>query len=327
MLFAISRKFNDEVSDELFDTIVRPSVEERGEYVICTNSPNDERSIENWIPRMNLMLDVSDIHVILDYSYSSNTAYEFEASNLSCLFGFRPCLYWYFGLLHPISVSPVRVVISSKRDCLRRLSATYSNTRPRSSLFGRFSGHTIEVIADVDELRDQRTIKIIGRSIQSAATFVGKRNAFLNRQYRKKARWYNVASIEWELYDSYLPVVPTNRVFQICRYIFSALKTETPITELQSVMMSHDKADFGTQDVLASHIEDHRENIIAYNVIIGEFAERLKRAMSQADPSSQKRVMENDWKKILQKIEYGGVTNFHPADLEYKQFWEHILEE
>jgi hypothetical protein len=83
LICAVSRRFNNPKVDELYALHIEPVLQRYGIILTCDFASEDAANVDYWMNRMNVVLDLADIHIILDLNRSANTFYEFEFSNLS----------------------------------------------------------------------------------------------------------------------------------------------------------------------------------------------------------------------------------------------------
>lgn len=77
---AVSRRFSDPSVDALYTSLVHPVLSAEGLVVECSNASEATASTDFWTNRMNLLLECSDIHLLLDVHRSGNMEFEFERS-------------------------------------------------------------------------------------------------------------------------------------------------------------------------------------------------------------------------------------------------------
>lgn len=79
--FAVSRKFNDPVVDKLYSSNVLPVLESEGLVIECSRASEESGDQDYWINRMNIIFELTDIHVLIDINPSPSVELEFERAN------------------------------------------------------------------------------------------------------------------------------------------------------------------------------------------------------------------------------------------------------
>ena len=72
------------LSNFMYANRVAPVLNERGLVLTCDFASDAADDLDYWMNRMNVVLDLADVHVLIDIDRSPNTFYELIASNLSC---------------------------------------------------------------------------------------------------------------------------------------------------------------------------------------------------------------------------------------------------
>ncbi|MCS5693975.1 pentapeptide repeat-containing protein [Cyanobium sp. FGCU-6] len=101
---ALSRRFNDPWHDRLYSHVLKPVLDEAGILLECKWAKNTTRSVDYWMNKMGIILEVSDIHVIVDIDRSAAVDFEINRSRLISGKHYTPSLSSTFPK-HRISVS------------------------------------------------------------------------------------------------------------------------------------------------------------------------------------------------------------------------------
>jgi hypothetical protein len=111
LIIAISHRFKQPSVLELYEHRVKPVLTQFGKVISCDHASNTAGDLDYWMNRMNVVLDLADIHVFVDVDRSANTFYEWYSSNLSCQYGPGVSLEWHFGITPPIIERPLQIII------------------------------------------------------------------------------------------------------------------------------------------------------------------------------------------------------------------------
>jgi hypothetical protein len=113
---AVARRFHIPAVDSLYREIVQPVLDDEGIALECSYAADEPEYPDYWANRMTLILELADIHVLLDIEPNANTLWEFQLSEsyaksaganaLSLSFGWRPRL--------PESLTPISLRIRSE---------------------------------------------------------------------------------------------------------------------------------------------------------------------------------------------------------------------
>jgi hypothetical protein len=82
--FAVSRRFNLPHVDALYSQCILPALEGEGLILECWYASEQTKDLNFWMNRMSLMLELADIHILVDVDKSANVQFEFDRSR--CLF-------------------------------------------------------------------------------------------------------------------------------------------------------------------------------------------------------------------------------------------------
>lgn len=94
---AVSRRFNVPYVDALYYSSIHPVLTEEGLVLECSNAREDTATADFWTNRMNLILECSEIHLLLDVNKSGNMEFEFEKSQRLLKLGKHTALMMTFG--------------------------------------------------------------------------------------------------------------------------------------------------------------------------------------------------------------------------------------
>ncbi len=149
---AVSRRFNVPRVEQVYRDLVLPVISREGIVLECRSAGEDVSSTGDfWTRRMRLILELADVHVLLDIDRSSNVDFEFDISKRLLFKSKQPVLGADLGW-HPIAASillrPVSILIDekAKRD-------TFSPLRRRGTL--RLAAGSDSPIIFQDRLQDQ----------------------------------------------------------------------------------------------------------------------------------------------------------------------------
>ena len=133
---ALSRRFNDPWHDRLYSHVLKPVLDEAGILLECKWAKNTTRSVDYWMNKMGIILEISDIHVVVDIDRSAAVDFEINRSRLISGKHYTPSLSTTFPK-HKILVSggfstygafiftPVRLLI---REGSKKQHQEYPNT-------------------------------------------------------------------------------------------------------------------------------------------------------------------------------------------------------
>lgn len=111
LVCAVSRRFNNPESDALFFERIDPVLKAHAVVLNCSFASDDRNDLDFWMNRMNIILDLADIHLLLDVDRSANTFYELQASILCSRYGPGASLLWNFGVRAPTDERPLQIVV------------------------------------------------------------------------------------------------------------------------------------------------------------------------------------------------------------------------
>jgi hypothetical protein len=77
---AVSRRFHDREAEAFYFDVVFPVLSEEGMVLECSYAADEPSYPDYWTNRMKVILELSDIHVLLDVNPSANTGFEFQMS-------------------------------------------------------------------------------------------------------------------------------------------------------------------------------------------------------------------------------------------------------
>lgn len=78
--FAVSRRFNVAHVDALYSQCILPALEGEGLVLECWYASERTEDRDFWMNRVNLMLELADIHILVDIDKSANVEFEFDRS-------------------------------------------------------------------------------------------------------------------------------------------------------------------------------------------------------------------------------------------------------
>ncbi len=312
-VFAVSRRFGIQEVDDLFEQSIEPGLNQAGHYLICSNAPMDLDSIENWIPRMALMLDVADVHIIMDFEHSENTIYENEASNLSCLFGTRLLFYWCFGLVFPIKVNPIRIIFYDQRVGFNPQSLSYVPDPIKRKRNGGLKGSTL--LAGLDLRRGADDVrKQVSQHLAKALSFVDQSRAYSSAQFDEPMTAMNYAGSEWALANVDVPVVAPQDLIEIKRLIARRLHDDVEISAIQDEMITSSPADAEGRSFLVEHVDVCAEVIRDYNYFIKEAAELTAKRLSGELSRKEAKEVQQKLQQVFDLMELIEIDEFDPEE-------------
>jgi hypothetical protein len=77
---AVSRRFHGDGAVLLYERSILPILRQHGTVLECSYASDDRESPDYWVRRINVILEVADIHVLLDIDRSGYVDYEFDIS-------------------------------------------------------------------------------------------------------------------------------------------------------------------------------------------------------------------------------------------------------
>lgn len=126
--FAVSRKFNEPAVDRLYSSVLLPVLQAEGLVIECSHASGKTEDQDYWINRMDIIFELTDIHVLIDINTSPSVEFEIERAN--CLSRHRRFLalntnfQWGFTC-NTVLLSSYRIFIRNdpgrdSRSCLTR---------------------------------------------------------------------------------------------------------------------------------------------------------------------------------------------------------------
>lgn len=119
---AISRRFSHPAAVDFFESVVRPALQGNGILLEVSGALDDPKSNEYWANRMRLVLECSDIHILLDVANSGNLDWEFEQARRLASHGHPSALpgnLRWLGTQMRLPMRPYTLVISRSRSFSR----------------------------------------------------------------------------------------------------------------------------------------------------------------------------------------------------------------
>jgi hypothetical protein len=77
---AVSRRFHGDGAVLLYERAILPILQQHGIVLECSYASDDRESPDYWVRRINVILEISDIHILLDIDRSGYVDYEFDVS-------------------------------------------------------------------------------------------------------------------------------------------------------------------------------------------------------------------------------------------------------
>lgn len=108
---AVSRRFNDPIVDDFYFGYVLPLLKAEGNVLECKYAAETPEHYNYWMNKFSLILEVSDIHVLIDFKRSPNMEYEFNRSRFISRNGVVPTLNNNFGIAISRSKDFVKPII------------------------------------------------------------------------------------------------------------------------------------------------------------------------------------------------------------------------
>ena len=124
LVIAVSRRFHRPETDELYAGTIEPVLMRYGTVLRCDFASDAVGDVNFWMNRMNIILDIADVHVFVDFDRSANTFYELYSSNMSCLYGPGVAMLWNFGVSPPVRETPNQIIVYRSGDGIARVSLT-----------------------------------------------------------------------------------------------------------------------------------------------------------------------------------------------------------
>jgi hypothetical protein len=121
LVIAVSMRFSHPLTDCLYSSVIEPQLLQYGTLLRCDFASNSPDDLDYWMNRMNVILDLADIHVFIDIDRTASTQYEFQGSSLCCLLGAGRSLFWNFGLESSETIRPYQIIIYRHSDGTYRL--------------------------------------------------------------------------------------------------------------------------------------------------------------------------------------------------------------
>lgn len=138
---AVSRNFTAQNVDAVYRELIYPVLCTEGLVLECYYAAEDTSTMDFWINRMNIILEVSDIHILIDIDRTENMDFEFERSQelTRTIAGRTPALSSNFhwepmtkGVFLPISILVKEGKGRDKFSSRKRMGIIYlpSNENP-----------------------------------------------------------------------------------------------------------------------------------------------------------------------------------------------------
>lgn len=134
---AVARRFSSPIVDRLYRNLILPVISEEGLVLECSNALDDSSYPDFWANRMRAILEISDMHILIDMETSGNTEFEFQQSRLmtrkpstaalSLNFGFSPQVVR--TLFAPIAITIAANTGKDKFSRLRRRGLVHYSTK------------------------------------------------------------------------------------------------------------------------------------------------------------------------------------------------------
>lgn len=123
-VIAVSRRFNLTTVDEVYNTVVLPVLSQHGIVLECRFASDVAEDVDYWVTRMNVILEIADIHIIMEHQPSFSTLHEQVHSAIRRKSGSSITLKTLFGYDSSIvKIDPkpfaIHLVESPSRDKFR----------------------------------------------------------------------------------------------------------------------------------------------------------------------------------------------------------------
>ena len=133
LIIGVSRRFRHAEEEKVYFETVEPILQSFGIVLRCDFASDSEHEINFWMNRMNVILDISDVHLLMDFDRSASTFYELQSSNLCCLYGPSASLVWNFGIIPPIVETPLQAIVYKSESGVPRVSLALGQGNERMS--------------------------------------------------------------------------------------------------------------------------------------------------------------------------------------------------
>lgn len=80
---AVSRRFKAQSAEETYKNEILPIIRQHGLLLECNWASNSTANSDFWMTRMKLLLELSDIHILVDIDPSPNVMWEFNQAKLT----------------------------------------------------------------------------------------------------------------------------------------------------------------------------------------------------------------------------------------------------
>ncbi len=111
---AVSRRFNYPPVDDLYRLSILPIIETEGIVLECSFAAESTENRDFWTNRFGIILEISDIHILIDIERSANMEFEFRRSQQIARNGLTPSLANNFGWgfeSAQVFIRPIRIYI------------------------------------------------------------------------------------------------------------------------------------------------------------------------------------------------------------------------
>lgn len=118
--FAVSRRFTSPYVNDLYREYIHPVLLTEGMVLECYYAADTPESENYWVNRMNLILELTDIHILIDIEPTTFTVYEIEKSVRARRLQMRTTLVRNFGErisnYHKLLGAPQIIIVKESED-------------------------------------------------------------------------------------------------------------------------------------------------------------------------------------------------------------------
>jgi len=268
LVIAVSRRFRTREIDTLYKTHIEPLLARQGIVLICDFASNDVAELDYWMNRMNIILDLADVHVILDLDRSPNTFYEFESSNLGARSGSGFSLKWNFGISACFLTKPYRIIVHDQRwrYCANSLS------------YARLGLHSF-ARAKVVRLNRRKPADMesnLSRALQASIEIITK-----ERRKTVDIEQGGGSILKYVMmrgYEEDALALPASNIWQIKSAVARRMAFGRTPADIRDEMFKLTEAKGDEREIqqmrdVKRQIESHSKDILSFNEVIQRFAE------------------------------------------------------
>lgn len=116
---AISRRFNHTIVDDLYYRCILPVLRGEGLLMECHYAAETPEEYDYWVNRFSIILELSDIHILMDIDRTANMELEFQKSQRHARQGMASALAINFGwvMTYPeLWMRPIRIIVTKTKS-------------------------------------------------------------------------------------------------------------------------------------------------------------------------------------------------------------------